>query len=61
VGAVWKYLRSNPQVLVLLLICLILGLGAFIAVLFGLLSAKSSTTIGEPSGVIMLANMLAAR
>ena len=53
---VWKFLRSNPQVLVLLIICLILGLGAFLAVMFGLLSAKSSTTTGEPSGLITLAS-----
>ena len=58
-GAVWKYLRSNPQVLLLLLICVILGLGAFIAVLVGLLSAKSGSTTGEPSGAIMLASLVA--
>jgi hypothetical protein len=57
---VWKYLRSNPQALLLLLICLILGLGAFLAVLFGLLSAKSGTTTGEPSGMITLVRLLAA-
>src|SRR5437588_8497958 len=54
---VWKFLRSNPQVLVLLIICLVLGLGAFLAVMFGLLSAKSGTTTGEPSGVITLASL----
>jgi hypothetical protein len=55
---VWKYLRSNPQVLALLLICLILGLGTFLIVLVGLLTAKSGTTTGEPSGVIALASIL---
>lgn len=55
---VWKFLRSNPQVLVLLIICLVLGLGTFLAVMFGLLSAKSATTTGEPSGVIVLASLL---
>jgi hypothetical protein len=54
----WKYLRSNPQVLVLLVICLVLGLGTFVVVLFGLLSAKTGTTTGEPSGVIALASLL---
>jgi hypothetical protein len=53
-----KFFRANPQVLVLLLICLILGLGTFLAVVFGLLSAKSGTTTGEPSGLIMLATVL---
>ena len=57
---VWKYLRSNPQVLALLLICLILGLGTFLIVLVGLLTAKSGTTTGEPSGVIALASILLA-
>jgi hypothetical protein len=56
---VWKFLRSNPQVLVLLIICLVLGLGTFLAVIFGLLSAKSGTTTGEPGGVILLASLLA--
>jgi len=56
---VWKFLRSNPQALVLLIICLVLGLGTFLAVIFGLLSAKSGTTTGEPSGVIFLVSLLA--
>jgi len=55
---VWKFLRSNPQVLVLLIICLVLGLGTFLAVIFGLLSTKSSTTTGEPSGVIVLISLI---
>jgi hypothetical protein len=49
---IWRFLRANPQVLALLIICLVLGLGTFLAVLFGLLTAGSSTTTGEPSGVI---------
>jgi hypothetical protein len=53
-----NFFRANPQVLVLLVICLVLGLGTFLAVVFGLLSAGSSATNGEPSGVISL---LAAR
>ena len=47
-----KFFRANPQVLVLLIICLVLGLGTFLAVVFGLISAGSGTTSGEPSGVI---------
>jgi hypothetical protein len=46
------FFRANPQVLVLVLVCLILGIGTFFAVVFGLISAGSSTTNGEPSGVI---------
>jgi hypothetical protein len=47
-----KFFRANPQALVLLVICVILGLGTFLAVIFGLFTAGSSTTTGEPSGVI---------
>ncbi len=50
-----KFFRTNPQALALLVICLVLGLGTFLAVVFGLISAGSSTTTGEPSGVIAMA------
>jgi hypothetical protein len=55
------YFRANPQVLLLVIICLVLGLGTFLVVVFGLLSAGSSKTTGEPSGVIALATVLAGR
>ena len=49
-----KFFRANPQVFVLLLICLVLGLGTFLAVLFGLITAgPSAKTTGEPSGTII--------
>ena len=48
-----RFLRANPQVFVLLLICLILGLGTFLAVLFGLVTASPGTNTGEPSGTIL--------
>jgi hypothetical protein len=51
---IWRFLRANPQVLVLLLICLVLGLGTFLAVIVGLLSSGSGTNTGEPSGSIPL-------
>jgi len=47
-----KYFRANPQVFVLLLICIVLGLGTFLAVIFGLITSGSTTASGEPSGVI---------
>ncbi len=47
-----KFLRANPQVFVLLVICVVLGLGTFLAVIFGLLSFGSTKTSGEPSGLI---------
>jgi ABC-type phosphate/phosphonate transport system permease subunit len=47
------FLRANPQVFVLLVICVVLGLGTFIAVLVALATSGSSTSTGEPSGAIM--------
>jgi hypothetical protein len=38
---------------VLLVICVVLGLGTFIAVIYGLISSGSTTTTGEPSDVIL--------
>jgi hypothetical protein len=48
-----KFFRANPQVFVLVLICLILGLGTFLAVLFGLVTASPGTNAGEPNGAIL--------
>jgi hypothetical protein len=48
------FFRENPQVLVLLVVCIVLGLATFFAVIFGLITAGSSQTTGEPSGVIAL-------
>jgi hypothetical protein len=53
------FFRRNPQVLVLLVICLVLGIGTFVAVVFGLISSGSTRITGEPSGVIALAMRLA--
>ena len=48
-----KFFRANPQVFGLLLICLVLGLGTFLAVLFGLIAAgPGANNTGEPSGAI---------
>lgn len=47
-----KFFRANPQVFVLLVICVVLGLGTFLAVVFGLISAGSTNNNGEPAGVI---------
>jgi hypothetical protein len=54
-----KFLRANPQALALLVICLVLGLGMFIAVMVGLISSGSTTTTGEPEGLISVLHMLA--
>jgi hypothetical protein len=53
-----RYFRSNPQAFALLVICLVLGLGAFIAVLIALATAGSTTTSGEPSGVIAVLQLV---
>jgi hypothetical protein len=52
------YFRANPQVFVLLVICLVLGLGTFLAILIALLTAGSVQTTGEPSGVVFGAHAL---
>ena len=48
-----KFLRANPQALALLVICVVLGVGTFIAVIVALVTAPSDQTTGEPSGVIL--------
>jgi hypothetical protein len=54
-----KFFRANPQVFVLLLICVILGLGTFLAVLFGLVTSSPGTNTGEPSGAILASHAAA--
>ncbi len=49
-----SFFRANPQALALLIICVVLGLGTFIAVIYGLITAPSDTTTGEPSGVVFV-------
>ena len=56
--AMVKFFRSNPQALVLLIICVVLGLGTFIAVLSSLAQHSNGSLNGEPSGVITLAGAL---
>jgi len=54
------FLRANPQVLVLLIVCLVLGLGTFLVVLLGVLTAGSTRTTGQPTGAIALLSLIAA-
>ena len=56
---VGSYIRANPQVFVLLVICLVLGLCTFLAVVFGPFTAGSGQTTGEPSGAILGLHLLA--
>jgi hypothetical protein len=53
-----KYFRANPQVLILFLVCVVLGLGTFIAVLIALAQSGTTTPSGEPSGLIAIAGAL---
>jgi hypothetical protein len=53
-----EFFRANPQVLVLLVICLVLGIGTFIVVLFGIASSGPGRVTGEPSGAIQLARAI---
>ena len=55
------FFRANPQVLVLVIVCLVLGLGTFLAVVFGLLTAGSTKSTGEPGGVIAVLQLLLGR
>jgi hypothetical protein len=57
--AMTRYFRANPQVFVLFVICVVLGLGTFIAVLIAIAqSGVTATPSGEPSGVIAVAAQL---
>jgi hypothetical protein len=47
-----RYFRANPQAAVLLAICLVLGLGTFVAVLIAIAGSSNGTPTGEPSDVI---------
>ncbi len=47
-----RFFRANPQAFVLLMICVVLGLGTFVAVLIAIAGSGSGTPTGEPSGAI---------
>ncbi|MBV9819161.1 MAG: hypothetical protein JOZ07_12570 [Solirubrobacterales bacterium] len=60
--ALIRFLRANPQVFALLVICVVLGLGTFIAVLIAIAGSGSSTPSGEPSGAVApLTALIASR
>jgi hypothetical protein len=56
--AMTRFFRANPQAFVLLVICVILGLGTFVAVLISLAQHPNGSLNGQPSGVITLAGSL---
>jgi hypothetical protein len=53
-SSVKAFFKANPQVLILLIICLVLGLGTFIAVLFGVASSGSTTSDGYSTGTVLI-------
>ena len=46
--------RSTRRSLILLVVCLVLGIGTFLAVVFGLAGSGGGQVSGEPSGVLVL-------
>ncbi|MFZ0042708.1 MAG: hypothetical protein WAK93_15465 [Solirubrobacteraceae bacterium] len=46
------YFKANPQAFVLLVICVVLGLGTFIAVLIAIAGSGGVQQTGEPSDAI---------
>jgi hypothetical protein len=59
-SALVRYFRANPQVFLLLVICVVLGLGTFIAVLIAIAGSGGGTPSGEPSGAISAFGALVA-
>ena len=55
-----NFLRANPQAAVLLLVCIVLGLGTFLVVIIALATSGSTTTDGEPSGAVLAIQALVA-
>jgi hypothetical protein len=54
-----SYLRQNPQVLLLVVITLVLGIGTFLAVVIALAGAGGGTPSGEPSDALPALHALA--
>jgi hypothetical protein len=53
VKAFVQYMRANPQVFVLFVVCVVLGIGTFLAVVVAIISSGTTTPNGEPSGLIL--------
>ncbi len=55
-----NFFRRNPQALALLLICLILGIGTFVAVLIAVGTSGNKTGPGYPNGAVTVFQVVAA-
>jgi hypothetical protein len=53
-----KFFRANPQAFLLLVVCVVLGLGTFLAVVFGLVTSGSTKSTGEPTDTIFALRVL---
>ena len=55
-----EFFRRNPQALALLIICVVLGIGTFIAVLIAIAGSSTHTGPGYPNGAVTGFQALAA-
>lgn len=55
-----EFFRRNPQALALLIICLLLGIGTFIAVVISIAGSSNHTGPGYPNGAISALQALTA-
>ena len=55
-----EFFRRNPQALALLIICVVLGIGTFIAVLISIASSPNHTGPGYPNGAVSAFQALTA-
>ncbi len=49
-----RFFRANPQAFVLFLVCLVLGLGTFLAVVIDLAMTTHGSENGDPGGSTIL-------
>jgi hypothetical protein len=54
-----EFFRRNPQAFVLLVICVVLGVGTFIAILIAIASSPTHKGPGYPNGLVTGLQVLA--
>jgi hypothetical protein len=55
-----EFFRRNPQALALLIICVVLGVGTFIAVLISIVGSSNHSGPGYPNGAVSALQALTA-
>jgi hypothetical protein len=55
-----EFFRRNPQALALLIICIVLGVGTFIAVLVAIAGSSNHSGPGYPNGAVTAFQALTA-